>query len=149
MSLLAAFLAIVRDWRGVFPRQPTFQRGVRQALGSLICLGRRCLTRIIWTNGGLESQLERGVFPPLALPVGAATVVPAHPETSVETRGGVKVAGGTGPEREIASGLFLFGGWGYGVLVPLLVRLPNVFLRVCRSSKRAGITGHGKVIGGK
>jgi hypothetical protein len=25
---------------------------VRQALGSLVCLGRRCLTRIIWTNGG-------------------------------------------------------------------------------------------------
>ena len=47
MSLLAAFLAIVQDWRNVFPQQRTFQRGVRQALGSLVCLGRRCLTRII------------------------------------------------------------------------------------------------------
>lgn len=54
MSLLAAFLAIVEDWRGVFPQQRTFQRGVRQALGSLVCLGRRCLSRIIWTNGGQQ-----------------------------------------------------------------------------------------------
>jgi hypothetical protein len=52
MSLLVEFLAIVQDWRTVFPQQRTFQRGVRQALGSLVCLGRRCLTRIIWTNGG-------------------------------------------------------------------------------------------------
>lgn len=52
MSLLAAFLIIVEDWREVFPQQRTFQRAVRQALGSLVCLGRRCLTRIIWTNGG-------------------------------------------------------------------------------------------------
>jgi hypothetical protein len=52
MSLLAEFLSIVQDWRTVFPQQRTFQRGVRQALGSLVCLGRRCLTRIIWTNGG-------------------------------------------------------------------------------------------------
>lgn len=51
MSLLAAFLAIVQHWRNVFPQQRTFQRGVRQALGSLLCLGRRRLTRIIWTNG--------------------------------------------------------------------------------------------------
>jgi len=52
MSLLGAFLSIVEDWRGVFPQQRTYQRGVRQALGSLVCLGRRCLSRIIWTNGG-------------------------------------------------------------------------------------------------
>jgi DDE superfamily endonuclease len=52
MSLLLEFLAIVQDWRAIFPQQRTFQRGVRQALGSLVCLGRRCLTRIIWTNGG-------------------------------------------------------------------------------------------------
>src|SRR5882724_11293836 len=52
MSLLSEFLAIVDDWRTVFPQQRTFQRGVRQGLGSLVCLGRRCLSRIIWTNGG-------------------------------------------------------------------------------------------------
>jgi len=52
MSLLSEFLAITQHWRGVFPQQRTFQRAVRQALGSLVCLGRRCLSRLIWTNGG-------------------------------------------------------------------------------------------------
>lgn len=52
MTLLAAFLQIVADWRSVFPQQRTWKRGARQALGSLVCLGRRCLSRIIWTNGG-------------------------------------------------------------------------------------------------
>ena len=52
MSLLSEFLAITQDWRCVFPQQRTFQRAVRQGLGSLVCLGRRCLSRIIWTNGG-------------------------------------------------------------------------------------------------
>ena len=52
MTLLAAFLEIVADWRPVFPQQRTFQRAVRQALGSLVCLGRRCLSRILWTWGG-------------------------------------------------------------------------------------------------
>jgi hypothetical protein len=62
MSLLAAFLAIVQDWRSVFPQQRTFERGVRQALGSLICLGRRCLTRIIWTNGGQNRSWSAEYF---------------------------------------------------------------------------------------
>jgi len=62
MSLLAAFLTIVQDWRGVFPQQRTFERGVRQALGSLICLGRRCLTRIIWTNGGQNRSWSAEYF---------------------------------------------------------------------------------------
>ena len=62
MSLLAEFLDIVRDWRGVFPQKRTFQRGVRQALGSLVCLGRRCLTRIIWTNGGQNRSWSAEYF---------------------------------------------------------------------------------------
>jgi len=62
MSLLSEFLAIVQDWRGVFPQQRTFQRGVRQALGSLVCLGRRCLTRIIWTNGGQNRSWSAEYF---------------------------------------------------------------------------------------
>jgi DDE superfamily endonuclease len=62
MSLLAEFLAIVQDWRSVFPQQRTFERGVRQALGSLICLGRRCLTRIIWTNGGQNRSWSAEYF---------------------------------------------------------------------------------------
>jgi DDE superfamily endonuclease len=52
LTLLAAFLEITAGWRGVFPQARTFHRAVRQALGSLVCLGRRCLSRIIWTNGG-------------------------------------------------------------------------------------------------
>src|SRR5437016_12875877 len=62
MSLLSEFLAIVEDWRSVFPQQRTFQRGVRQALGSLVCLGRRCLTRIIWTNGGQRRSWSAEYF---------------------------------------------------------------------------------------
>jgi len=52
MTLLAAFLDIVRDWESVFPQKRSSLRAIRQALGSLVCLGRRTLTRIIWTNGG-------------------------------------------------------------------------------------------------
>lgn len=52
MTLLAAFLEIVRDWRSIFPQERTSLRAIRQALGSLVCLGRRTVSRIIWTNGG-------------------------------------------------------------------------------------------------
>ena len=52
MTLLACSLQIAADWRPVFPQQRSFQHAVRQALGSLVCLGRRCLSRIIWTWGG-------------------------------------------------------------------------------------------------
>ena len=62
MSLLSEFLAIAAHWRCVFPQQRTFVRGVRQSLGSLICLGRRCLTRIIWTNGGQNSSWSAEYF---------------------------------------------------------------------------------------
>ena len=41
MTLLAAFLEITAGWRAVFPQSRSFQRAVRQALGSLVCLGRR------------------------------------------------------------------------------------------------------------
>jgi hypothetical protein len=62
MSLLSEFLDITADWRRVFPQQRTFQRAVRQALGSLVCLGRRCLTRIIWTNGGQNRSWSAEYF---------------------------------------------------------------------------------------
>lgn len=62
MKLLAAFLSIVEDWRSVFPQQRTYQRAVRQALGSLVCLGRRCLSRIIWTNGGQQRSWSAEYF---------------------------------------------------------------------------------------
>jgi len=50
--LLTAWLEIVADWQPVFAQTRTFRRAVRQALGALVCLGRRTLSRIIWTNGG-------------------------------------------------------------------------------------------------
>jgi len=51
MTLLEAFLEIVHDWQTVFPQKRTTQRAIRQALLSLICLGRRTLTQIIWLAG--------------------------------------------------------------------------------------------------
>lgn len=62
MKLLAAFLAIVEDWQKVFPQQRTYVRAVRQALGSLVCLGRRCLSRIIWVNGGQQRSWSAEYF---------------------------------------------------------------------------------------
>ena len=35
---------------------------MRQALGSLVCLGRRCLSRIIWTNGGQQRSWSAEYF---------------------------------------------------------------------------------------
>jgi len=62
MSLLSTFLAITQDWRKVYPQQRTFQRAVRQSLGSLVCLGRRCLSRIIWANGGQQRSWSAEYF---------------------------------------------------------------------------------------
>ena len=60
--LLAAWLEIIADWQGVFVQTRTFRRAVRQALGSLVCLGRRCLSRIIWTNGGQHRSWSAEYF---------------------------------------------------------------------------------------
>lgn len=49
--LLEHFLAITEGWRVVFPSRPTFKRAVAQALGGLLALGRRTITRILCTNG--------------------------------------------------------------------------------------------------
>ena len=62
MSLLSEFLDIAQHWRPVFPQQRTFHRAVRQSLGSLVCLGRRCLSRIIWTNGGQQRSWSAEYF---------------------------------------------------------------------------------------
>jgi hypothetical protein len=62
VTLLALFPEIVAGWRAVFPQPRTFRRAVRQALGSLVCLGRRCLTRIIWTWGGQDRGWSGGYF---------------------------------------------------------------------------------------
>jgi hypothetical protein len=60
--LLAAFLHILSAWRTTFPQQRTYQRAVQHALGSLACLGRRCLSRIIWTNGGQQRSWSGDYF---------------------------------------------------------------------------------------
>ena len=52
MTLLKTFLEIVSGWHAVFPQKRSSMRAIRQALGSLVCLGRRTVSRIIWTNGG-------------------------------------------------------------------------------------------------
>ena len=61
-SLLACWLEIVADWEKVFPQSRTFFRAVRQALGTLICLGRHTLSRIIWTNGGQQKDWRAEYF---------------------------------------------------------------------------------------
>lgn len=61
-SLLACFLDIVADWEALFPQPRTYLRAVRQALGTLICLGRRTLSRVIWTNGGQPKDWRADYF---------------------------------------------------------------------------------------
>lgn len=51
MTLLGAFLETAQEWADVFPQRRSFERALRQSLGGLVCLGRRTISRIIWTNG--------------------------------------------------------------------------------------------------
>jgi hypothetical protein len=62
MTLLEAWLAVVSDWSDCFPQRRTFRHAVRQALGALVCQGRRCLWRIIWTNGGQHRSWSSEYF---------------------------------------------------------------------------------------
>lgn len=62
MTLLSAFLGIVQDWQPIFPQPRSFRRALRQALGSLVCLGRRTLSRIIWTNGDEQKSWSAEYF---------------------------------------------------------------------------------------
>ena len=48
---LRIFLEIVHDWQFAFPRQRSYRRAVVQALGSMVSLGRRTLSRAIWAQG--------------------------------------------------------------------------------------------------
>jgi hypothetical protein len=61
-TLLGTFLDIVAPWRDVFPQRRSYRRAVRQAVGSLVCLGRRCLTRIIWASGGQDRSWSAEYF---------------------------------------------------------------------------------------
>lgn len=60
--LLRQFLSISAEWRRSFPQQRTHRRAVRQGLGGLVCMGRRTLSRIIWTNGGEQSSWSADYF---------------------------------------------------------------------------------------
>jgi hypothetical protein len=62
MTLLAAWSEIVADWNSSFPQRRTVRRAVRQALGSLVCVGRRCLSRIIWTQGRQQRSWSSEYF---------------------------------------------------------------------------------------
>jgi hypothetical protein len=61
-TLLAVFLASIAPWREVFAQQRTFDRARRQALGSLLVLGRATVSRIIWTNGGEQKSWSAEYF---------------------------------------------------------------------------------------
>ncbi len=61
-TLLECSLEIVRPWRVVFAQQRTFLRAVRQGLGSLLCLGRSTLSRIIWTTGREQNSWSGEYF---------------------------------------------------------------------------------------
>ena len=62
MTLLAAWSEIVADWGSSFPQPRTVRRAVRQALGSLVCVGRRCLSPIIWTQGRQQRSWTASTF---------------------------------------------------------------------------------------
>ena len=46
----------------MFPQRRSHRRAQRQALGSLVCLGRPTLWRIIWTNGGSQRSWRAEYF---------------------------------------------------------------------------------------
>lgn len=93
MTLLTAWLAIAAEWERVFPQARTGRRAVRQGLGSLVCLGRRCLSRIIWTNGGQHRSWSAEYFLHSPLRVGAAGVVCPDPSPGARVVSG-SVGGG-------------------------------------------------------
>lgn len=49
--LLSAFIDILQDWIAAFPQQRSGRRAVTQALGTLLALGRRTLSRALWALG--------------------------------------------------------------------------------------------------
>ena len=62
MTLLAALLEILSEWRQAFPQQRSWKKAARQGIGFLACLGRRTLSRIIWTNGGQQRSWSSEYF---------------------------------------------------------------------------------------
>jgi len=62
MTLLETWLGITKAWAAVFLQKRATARAIRQALGALVCLGRRTLTRIIWANGGQQRNWSAEYF---------------------------------------------------------------------------------------
>jgi hypothetical protein len=50
-TLLECWLETIRPWQAVFAQKRTWVRAARQALGSLLVLGRATVSRILWTSG--------------------------------------------------------------------------------------------------
>ena len=61
----AAWLAITTEWSGVFRRRRTVRRAQRQALGSLLCLGRRLCRALSGPRTRAEELVGR-ILPPFA-----------------------------------------------------------------------------------
>jgi len=51
VTLLGCWLETIRPWQAVFAQNRTWVRAARQALGSLLVLGRATVSRILWTTG--------------------------------------------------------------------------------------------------
>jgi len=51
LTLLECWLDTIRPWQSVFAQNRTWVRAARQALGSLLVLGRATVSRILWTSG--------------------------------------------------------------------------------------------------
>jgi hypothetical protein len=62
VTLLHAWLEIVQPWHSVFVQRRTLVRATRQALGSLLCLGRSTLSRILWTAGREQKSWSAEYF---------------------------------------------------------------------------------------
>lgn len=62
MRLLEVLLEILSEWNEVFPQRRTAKRAIRQTLVSLICFGRRTITRIIWASGNEQKSWSAEYF---------------------------------------------------------------------------------------
>jgi hypothetical protein len=51
MTLLSCFLEVLRGWTPAFAQSRSAERAVNQALGSLLAMGRRTLSRSLWALG--------------------------------------------------------------------------------------------------
>ena len=60
--LLTQFLALVLQWQTIFLQQRSWRRAAGHALGLMVCLGRRTLSRVIWAQGGQHRSWSAEYF---------------------------------------------------------------------------------------